>query len=76
MAFEAYRIVELVQYTPDSIDGTTEIGRYNDPWRALEHMRLAMRARSTVPNWFLVDGCDHILAGPEDLLEAAVETAC
>ena len=67
-----YRIVELERQSAESLDGATLIGKYDSAYRAMEEMKRAfLRCKDNQPpNWYLLDYLGHILAGPEDVIEA------
>jgi hypothetical protein len=69
-----YRIMEVGQRVPDSLDGAVEIGAFDSAYHALEVMKQAQlgHRKGTPPNWYLVDGLGQILAGPDDVIEAVV----
>lgn len=69
-----YRIMEVEQRAQDSLDGAVEIGAFDSAYHALEVMKQAQLGRKDrmPPNWYLVDWCGQILAGPEDVRDAVV----
>ncbi|MEM9487988.1 MAG: hypothetical protein AAGC55_02525 [Myxococcota bacterium] len=67
-----YRIMEVKQHAPDSLDGAIEIGQYDSAYKAMEHMmRVFVQRGQQPPPWYLIDPFDQILMGPDDLYDVA-----
>jgi len=67
-----YRILEVRQHKPDSFDSAREIAVHDSAYDAMKAMQQAFRERRTLPNWYLVDQCGHLIAGPDDIYEAVI----
>ena len=67
-----YSIVQFGHRDGGSRD-SIEIGTYDSAYRAMRVMKDELNKRGARPlNWYLLDPQGHILAGPEDVMEAMV----
>lgn len=65
-----YRLVETVGESPDALEDTIELRRFDSAYHAVAEMRRAFdRGDDRVWRWYLLDDHDRVLFGPDDLIE-------
>lgn len=65
-----YRIVEMSEKGPASLEDAVEVGVYDSAYKAMDVMKQAFHRKGAPLLWYLLDSSGQVLAYPDDVYEA------